>query len=297
MLTLAQKKALTIEIRTNLEKMKQVSPEEIAAFPAEVTEVSVPTCQGDTPVFVIASTTKHTNRPLMLNFHGGGFIAGRQKRDELFCRKLACTHDAVVLDVDYKLAPQYPFPAAVLQSWDVALWAKEHAGEFGADPEKMVLVGHSAGGNLVAGVCMRGGDTGLLKPLCAVIDYAPMDLATDPGEKERSICDMPAEQAKRYNEMYVAPELAKDPYVSPLFAPDALLEGFPNTLIITAGEDSLCNEAEEFALRLIRAGVYVSVQRFTDSVHGFIINRCCQWQEGIARIHSFLRSQLNESVR
>lgn len=293
MLTLEQKKALAVEIRTNLEKMKMVSPEEIAAFPAEVKELTVPTCQGGTPVYVIASTTKNSNRPLMLNFHGGGFIAGRLKRDELFCRKLAYTHDAVVLDVDYKLAPQYPYPAAVQQSWDVALWAKKHANEFGADPDKIVLVGHSAGGNLVAGICMRGGSTGLLKPLCAVIDCAPMDLATDPTEKERSICDMPAERAKKYNEMYIAPELAKDPYVSPLFAPDELLEAFPDTLIITAGEDSLCVEAEEFALRLIGVGVYVSVQRFTDSVHGFIINRCCQWQDGIARLHHFLHSQLN----
>lgn len=293
MLTLEQKNALAVEMKTNLEKMKMVSPEELAAFPAQVQELAVPTCQGDTPVFVISSETGNSDRPLMLNFHGGGFIAGRLERDELFCRKLAYTHDAVVLDVDYKLAPQYPYPAAVQQSWDVALWAKKHAQEFGADPGKIVLVGHSSGGNLVAGICIRGGSTGLLKPLCAVIDCSPMDLATDPAEKKRSICDMPAERAKMYNEKYIKPELAKDPYVSPLFASDALLEGFPDTLIITAGEDSLCDEAEEFALHLARAGVCVTLQRFTDSVHGFIINRCCQWQDGIARLHHFLRSQLN----
>lgn len=292
MLTLEEKKALTLEVRANLQKMKQASPEEMAAFPAQVAEYTILSSQGDTPVFVISSETGNVNRPLILNFHGGGFLGGRFPRDELFCRKLAYVHDAVVLDVDYKLAPQHPYPTAVLESWDVALWAKEHAHELGADPEKMVLIGHSSGGNLVAGICMRGGATGLLKPYCAIIDCAPMDLATDPAMKERSICDMPAEQAKMYNEKYIAPELAKDPYVSPLFAPDELLVAFPETLIITAGEDTLCAEAEEFARRLVKVGICVTVQRFTDSVHGFIVNRCCQWQEGMKLIHHFLSGLL-----
>ena len=103
---------------------------------------------------------------------------------------------------------------------------------------------------------------------------------------------MPAERARMYNASYIAPENAKEPYASPLFAPDALLEKFPDTLVISAGEDSLCAENEEFALRLGRAGVSVTMKRFTDSVHGFVINRCCQWEEALELICSFAKNRL-----
>lgn len=291
MLTFEEQQALARTIRENAEQMKYVAPEELEAFPAQVSELEVPTSVGACRVYAICAGAG-TERPLIVNFHGGGFVGKRMLRDERFCRKLACRFGAVVLDVDYRLAPANPYPVATRECWDAVLWAVEHAKDFGADPAKLVLVGHSSGGNLVAGLCMRDAGEKKLHPKCAVIDCSPMDLFTDPAEKPRSVCDMPADRARMYNASYVSPELAKDPYVSPLYAPEALLAPFPDTLVLTAGLDSLCLEGEQFALKLAQAGVCVTVQRFPDSIHGFVVNQVCQWQEGQKRLMDYIASKL-----
>lgn len=287
-LTQEQRLELAERMRSGVQAASRVTQEEWDAFPAEVQEMAVPTSQGDARVFAIKAGSGEEKRPLVLNFHGGGFIGKRMDRDELFCRKVANQFGAVVLDVDYKLAPANPYPVAALECWDVAKWAYENAALLGADPEKMILIGHSSGGNLVAGICMRAGQFGTFKPLCAVIDYAPMDLKTDPADKKRSICDMPAERAQMYNAKYIAPEKAADPFVSPVFASAMMLEGFPSTLVVSAGEDSLCEEDELFAMKLAQAGVEVTCKRFTESIHGFVINRMCQWQEATELIFEFV---------
>ena len=232
------------------------------------------------------------DRPLFISFHGGGFIGRHMDRDTLFCRRLSCKFRALVLDVDYKLAPDYPYPVAVHESRDVALWAVANRDRLRFDPKKIILIGHSSGGNLSAGVCMSQKDNPDFQPLCVVMDYPPLDLKTPPKEKPNSICDMPPERAEDYNAKYIKPEMADDPYVSPVLAPDELLEKFPPSLIISAGEDRLCVEDEEFALRLARVGREVTFKRFTESVHGFVINRMCEWEEGTELIMRFLENQL-----
>lgn len=293
MLSQARREALAEQLKQGVQNVSRVKDEEWAEYPAQVKELAVPTTQGDAKVFSISTDGADAGRPLVINFHGGGFIGKRMDRDELFCRKLANRFGALVLDVDYKLAPDYPYPTATLECWDVVQWAWANRGELGFDPGKVVLTGHSSGGNLVAGICMRLGQTGLFRPLCALIDYSPLDLVTDPADKKASICDMPAERAQMYNAKYIKPEQASDPFVSPLYAPDELLEKFPPTLVISAGEDRLCEENEEFALKLARAGVTVTLQRFTESIHGFVINRMCEWQQATELIFDFIGHRLN----
>lgn len=292
MLTHEQRLKLAEQLRMGVEKASHVSCEEWDAFPAEVQELTVPTSQGKAKVFSI-SAKREGKRPLVLNFHGGGFIGKRMDRDELFCRKIANWLGALVLDVDYRLAPEYPYPAAALECWDVVRWAWEHADSLNANSEQIILIGHSSGGNLVAGICMRAGLSKLFRPLCAVIDYAPLDLKTNPADKNRSICDMPAERAQMYNAKYISPEKADDPFVSPVFAESVMLENFPSTLVISAGEDSLCEENELFAMKLAQAGAEVTCKRFTESIHGFVINRMCQWEQATELIVDFIRHQLS----
>lgn len=292
MLAQEQKEALAQQLKNGVQEYYRVKDEEWAAYPAEIQELSVPTSQGDAKVFALSSGETSPGCPLVINFHGGGFIGKRNDRDTLFCSKLVHKLRALVLDVDYKLAPDYPYPTATLECWDVVKWAWENRETLCYDPEKVVLTGHSSGGNLVAGICIRLGQSGLFTPCCALIDYAPLDLVTDPAKKGGSICDMPAEQAQMYNAKYIKPEEAAEPYASPLYAPDELLERFPPTLVITAGEDRLCGEGEAFALKLARTGVPVTLQRFTESIHGFVLNRMCQWEKGTDLIFKFIGSQL-----
>lgn len=292
MLTEEQRLELKREIGRRKGSFGNIAEDELAEFPASREVVEIPTSSGNTLVVKYEYGEKGRSRPVILNFHGGGFVAGRNGRDELYCRRMACFFNALVLDVDYKLAPEHPYPAAVTESWEVAEWVWENRESLGYDSGKIVLTGHSAGGNLVAGICMRAGEEGLFKPCCAVLDYPPLDLVTDPAKKPRTSCDMEAGRARDYNRKYITPEQAKEPYASPVLAPVNMLEKFPDTLVISAGEDSLCREAEEFALKLIRAGVAVTAKRFTESIHGFVINRMCEWQEAMELITGFIGMHL-----
>lgn len=294
MLTQEERQNLAERLQAGVEKASCVTEEEWAAYPADVKELQISTQSGETKVFLIIADKKRDKAPLILNFHGGGFVGKHMDRDELFCRKMANYFSAVVLDVDYKLAPEYPYPAALSECQNIAKWAFLNAEALGADPEKIVFVGNSSGGNLVAGICMYAGLNHLFQPLCAVINYAPLDLKTNPFDKKRSICDMPASRAQMYNEKYITPEKADHPFVSPVFATPEMLEHFPATLVISAGEDSLCEEDELFAMKLAQAGVEVTSKRFTESIHGFIVNRMCEWEQAIKLVFDFIEHQLEK---
>lgn len=294
MLTEEQRRALREE--TDRSRNRVLTEEELMRYPAATGKMTVPTQLGDTPVFTFESGGKNAERPLIINFHGGGFIKGRSNRDDIFCRRMACAFGALVLDVDYRLAPEYPYPAAVNESWEVVLWAWENRESLQFDPEKVVLMGHSAGGNLVASICMRLGESGLFSPCCALLDYPPLDLAKDPAEKRRTSADMPVERARDYNRKYIRPEQSKEPFASPVYAPSAMLERFPDTLVISAGEDSLGWEDEEFAVMLARSGVTVTLKRFVDSPHGFVMNRVAEWEKAMELIERYVGEHLRREL-
>ena len=292
MLTEKQRLELKQMMDQKLKSFGQVPSEEMEKYPVNREEREIPVSNGTSRVIFFSSGEENANRPLFLNFHGGGFIGKHMDRDERFCRELAYTFHGLVLDVDYCLAPANPYPAAVNECWELVQWVWNHLDELKVCPDKILLVGHSSGGNLAAGLCMRLGESGLFRPAALVMDYPPLDLFTDPEEKPASICDMPPERARDYNKKYIAPEQSKEPYASPLFAPEEMLEYFPDTLIISAGEDRLSREDEEFGLRLARAGVAVTMKRFTASVHGFVINQMCEWEEAMELIRIFVKNHI-----
>ena len=269
-----------------------ISRAELECYPCAVRPVQVLSANPTATVYLTSSLEMQPGAPLILNYHGGGFALSRGDRDELFCRRLACAFHCMVVDVDYALAPEHPFPAAVDQALAVALWAKGQAAAWGCDPGKVMLVGQSAGGNLVANICMAESEQAVLHPLCAVIAYAPLDLRTDPAQKPCPSRDVPVERARTYNSRYCTLEQSGDPRVSPLFAPLHLLSGFPPTLVSTAGDDRLAGEGKDFARNLARAGVPATCKRFLRCVHGFLVNRMDAWEDGIELLHGYLRSVL-----
>ena len=215
-------------------------------------------------------------------------MKGRQDKDRVFCSRMAEKFNALVWDVDYSLAPENPFPKAVDEAYQVVKYAFEHSKELEVDTNRIFLIGHSAGGNLAVTVCMKAGETREFQPKGLIAEFFPTDLYTDPVLKTRIEGDMPAETARIYNAFYCEGEAAKNPYVSPLFAEEEQLRGFPETLIMSAGLDSLCFEDEEFAMKLSRAGVSVTCKRFTKSHHGFTINRMDEWEESLSLIEKFM---------
>ncbi len=267
-----------------------VSPEELRQYPAIQAEFQLASEDGgEVHIYKIMPENRPMGCPMIINFHGGGFIKGRQLKDQLFCSKLALAFQCLVWDVDYSLAPERPYPAAVEESYSVVSYAFAHADELGIDVSRILLIGHSAGGNLAATVCMKASETKAFHPAGLVMGYSPLDLYTDPALKPRVEGDMPAETAKAYNAFYHDSETAKNPYVSPIFADECQLEGFPDTLIFSCGLDSLCYEDEEFAMKLSRSGVNVISRRFKNSLHGFTLNRTEEWEDGMALMFDFIK--------
>lgn len=275
---------LELAKRARVQIAPVVIPEKNEAYleKVEVKECYLETRHGQTHYYMIQSKDRNSGGPLILNIHGGGFCKGIGKADTVFCSMLAVETGAVVLDIDYKLAPEYPFPVAYEESYDIAKWAYENAEGLGVDKSKLVLCGHSSGGNIAAAIAMEATKTKDLAIRLQVLDYPPMDLYTDPADKpEASKSHVPFERARAYNALYTATrEETKHPYVSMVFAEPDMLTGLPDALVITGGLDALHNEGEKYAFMMMEAGVKVTIKKFVNSNHGFIIY-CIgdEWQE------------------
>lgn len=218
--------------------------------------------------------------PLLVYFHGGGWVVGSLNSHDNTCRFLADRAGARVLSVDYRLAPEHPFPAAVDDAIAAFDHARRQAAELGADPALVAVGGDSAGGNLAAVVChqsaLRGGPT----PAFALLFYPVTDVCSRSQSRRRYAEGYFLTEAEIgfFSDNYVPDQaLRTDPRCSVLLADD--LSGFPPTYLATAGFDPLCDEGEEFADRLRAAGVAVAHRREPDLIHGFVSflgvgNRC-----------------------
>ena len=211
---------------------------------------------------------------VFVNLHGGGFVLGDWRADDPYCRFLADAAGCAVVNVDYVLAPEHPFPAAVHQTYDLLARLAEHGADLALDTSRLAVGGHSAGGNLAAASALlarrRGGP--LLRGV--VVDYAPLDLSVRPDAKlTGAVRDDPgavelAAVGARFDGWY-QPDLrdGSDELASPALAPD--LTGLPPTLVITAENDLLRAEGDRYAARLRAAGVETEHVVYPGCGHGF----------------------------
>ncbi|MCK6073558.1 alpha/beta hydrolase [Paenibacillus silvae] len=237
-----------------------------------VKEHFITTSAGETRVLVYTPNRKKdlsSNLPVFFNMHGGGFVLGQADGDDAWCRLIADRAECLVVNIDYKLAPEHKFPVAVYECYDVVRWVHEHAAQFSADASLLAIGGHSAGGNLAAAVCLLNRERGDELPiLLQIIDYAVLDVAADPAEKPDFPEAIPADIARTFNAMYLTePEDAHNPLASPVLADS--FEGLPEALIITAERDSLAQEARTYAAKLESSGVHVTHKEYEGAAHGF----------------------------
>ncbi len=209
--------------------------------------------------------------PVLVYYHGGGWVIGSIETHDGLCRELTNAAGLMVVSVDYRLAPEHPFPAGVEDAYAVASWVAEHAAEIGADPRWVAVGGDSAGGNLATVTALKARDEGgprldfqlLLYP---ITDY---DFETPSYRKNRKGYLLTRKEMVWFWYQYLAtPEHCTQPYAAPLRAPD--LTGLPPALIITAGYDPLRDEGEAYARRLEQAGVPVRLTRYPGMIHGFL---------------------------
>jgi len=204
--------------------------------------------------------------PVLVWIHGGGWVIGSAAESLPTCKDLAQGAGCVVVDVDYQLAPESPFPGPLDECAAVTRWVIEHADELDADAARVAVGGDSAGGNLAAAVALEV--PGLV---FQVLVYPATDLTlSHPSIDENGEGYFLTKDAMVwFTNHYVATADAKHPRVSPLFAETESVAGAPPAFVITAEFDPLRDEGEAYAERLRDAGVAVHAKRYDGQIHGF----------------------------
>jgi acetyl esterase len=206
--------------------------------------------------------------PVVVYFHGGGWALGDIEIDDVVCRALANAVPAVVVNVDYPLAPENPYPAPLDACSAVVTWLGDHAAEIGGDGARLAVAGESSGGNLAAATAIRLRDEGSPPLALQVLIYPALDSSMSSASYiefedgyflTKSLMDWAWNQ-------YAKAELAH-PWVSPLHAPS--LAGLPPALVITAEYDPLRDEGHAYAERLRTAGVEATSTDYPGMIHGF----------------------------
>jgi len=262
-----------VEARSaRLEPMKMLGGEPDAL--GRVENLFAPGPAGDVPLRLYA--TEHGGiRPALVYFHGGGFVFGNLDTHDAVCRALAKESGAVVIAVDYRLAPEHKFPAAVDDSYAATVWVAANAQRLGIDAQRIAVGGDSAGGNLATVVAMRCRDAGGPALAAQLLIYPVTDVSSFETGSHRELGEgyfLTRAGMEWFTGHYLASaDQKRHPEASPLLAPN--LSGLPPALVITAEFDPLRDEGEAYAQRLQQAGVPVTVSRYPGMIHAFVSMR------------------------
>ena len=263
-------------------QMSTLTPEEarvstdvssLAGIPeavASVEERHIPGPAGDIPIRIYTPQGQGPF-PALIYYHGGGWVVGNLDVVDVPCRQLANRTGCVVISVDYRLAPEHPFPAPAEDAYAAVEWVAANGDEIDVDSSKIAVSGDSAGGNLAAVVCLMAKDKGGPKISYQILFYP----VTEHSYETKSY----QENADGYfltkdsmvwfwNHYLQQEEDGKNPYASPLLAED--VSGLPPALVVTAEYDPLRDEGEAYAKKLLDAGVGVTLKRYEGLIHGFI---------------------------
>jgi acetyl esterase len=239
---------------------------------ARVEPLSIPAAHGAIPARVytpMSSRTANGRAPCLVFFHGGGFVIGDLDSHDVVCRKLAHEGELVVISVDYRLAPEHRFPAAVDDTITATSWIAANAEKLGIDPGRLCVGGDSAGGNLAAVVALAARDGNGPKIAGQVLIYPGTDCARQhPSHREPETSILLTHSVIGwFMNHYLGDADVNDWRASPARA--ATLKGLPPAYVLTAGGDPLRDEGDEYAARLQDAGVAVTYRHFPGQFHGF----------------------------
>lgn len=260
---------------------QRVIPDSYLAYAKQIErEEQTLTLPGaEVPVRIIVSKAldREPGCPVHVNFHGGGFILPQNEDDDLYCARIAAGIHGIVVDVDYATSDKHPFPAAYDQSYAAVKWAFTQCAGWEADPRRVSVGGHSAGGNLAAAVSMKAARTGEFKLCMQILDYAANDnyMAVIAEDREQWA------RCTAFSLLYADGdvELLQKPVVSPIFASPEDLKNQPYTLIVEAGQCPFRDVNREYEEKLLQAGNRVERVEFPNSRHGFSVRMLDEWQE------------------
>jgi len=209
--------------------------------------------------------------PVLVYFHGGGWVIGDLETHDVLCRQLTAEAGVSVIAVDYRLAPEHKCPAAADDAWAATRWIAAHAAELGVDADRLAVGGDSAGGNLAAVVALLAREAGGPRIALQILLYPVTDLVSE-SQSYADLADgymLTRDSMRWFRAQYLATEQdTADWRVSPLRAPS--LAGLPPALVVTAGYDPLRDEGDAYAQKLRAAGVTVDHVTFGGMIHGFV---------------------------
>ncbi|MCP3030792.1 alpha/beta hydrolase [Halobacillus sp. A1] len=237
----------------------------------EIKEVLIETTVKPTLVTIYYPKTAGRRKlPVYINLHGGAFIMNSKEMDDPYCRHIANQAGCAVINIDYAKAPEYPFPNAVEQSYEILQWIKENADFLNVQAEQIALGGQSSGANIAAALCLLLKERREPQPLLQVLSCPMLDFVTphaDKPEPDPRRAKFP-QAANFLNKCYVPQQdQATDPLASPVLAENT--NGIANALFIVAEHDAFNPEAKEYAQKLIESGVEVIYEQFDGCYHAF----------------------------
>ena len=235
-----------------------------------VEELEIPGSGGPIPARLYAPDAEPGGTGLLVYLHGGGWVIGNLDTCDSVCRFLVRESGAAVLAVDYRLAPEHPFPAAVEDAATALAFAAERAEYLGADPARIAVGGDSAGGNLATVAAQAARDAEAAEPAFQLLIYPVCDLSEKRPSYHlfREGFLLTETEMDWFRDHYVPDEAARrDPRVSPLLAQD--LSGMPPAYVATAGFDPLRDEGEQYARAMAAAGVPVALRRHEGLLHSY----------------------------
>ena len=259
---------------------------------AVVTDHQVAVDGGKIGLRLYKSQTDNDALPVLIYYHGGGWVIGGIATHDILCRHLALATGWAVASVDYRLAPEFPFPTPLEDCLLSVIWIEEHAETLGLDVARRVVCGDSAGGNLAACVAARVAVTHP-RALCGQVLIYPItdhDFETPSYREKATGYGLTRDAMRWFWDHYLPDVIARDqPDASPLRADD--LSGLPPALVMTAEYDPLCSEGEAYAQRLEASGVPTRLLRYEGQIHGFLrmTNQVDRAREGLHDIAVWLR--------
>ncbi len=266
----------------NVPQLHELSPPEAREVQEELSQaepdIDLPTIEDRTiigpdseiPIRLYDPRTEDEETPLLVYFHGGGFVVGSLDTHDGPCRKLAAESGYPVVSVDYRLAPEHPFPAGLKDCYAAVEWASKAGEELNIDPSKIVVAGDSAGANFAAGVSLlsRDRDGPAIAAQILVYPVAGDATTTEAYDQNSEGYFLTAETMEWFHDQYVDEDIDEgNIYASPALAAD--LSDLPPATVVTAGFDPLRDDGAAYAQQLADAGNEVYHHNFDGMIHGF----------------------------
>jgi acetyl esterase len=274
--------------------MQLTGPKDVAVGKAE--NFTIPAPGGEIRARSYAPIAAVGPLPTLIYFHGGGFVAGSLESHDGLCRLFTAEGGFKVIAVEYRLAPEHPYPAAVDDAWAATQWIEENAAQLGVDAGRVAVGGDSAGGMLAAIVTQLARDKGGLKIAYQLLMFPNTQMGGETSSlNEFAVGYFLERQAIEYfTALYLPPDADRNsPKVSPLRAKD--FAGLPPAYVMLGGYDPLHDEGLAYAEKLRAAGVKVTVADYADLVHGFIYLQTIlpQAHDAVAKAAKAVKAALN----